>query len=250
VATGVNVAAKRQLILREQEGATGPLEAELNNTKYSGIEESTMTTLTPTPVPGSVGLGGNFATETPRVGSTEVWEIADLTPDAHPIHVHLIQFQVLSRQPINGGVDDLGNPFGYFADWLALLPNGDATGADGPPRLYTARNADGAVGGNPAFGPYLTVGPRRAADANEQGWKDTVVVLPGEVTRLAIRWAPTTTAVSGVAAGTNLFPFDPSLTDRSARDFAGNPGASGYLWHCHILEHEDNEMMRPYAVAR
>jgi hypothetical protein len=33
-----------------------------------------------------------------------------------------------------------------------------------------------------------------------------------------------------------VYPFDPS-------------GGLGYVWHCHILEHEDNEMMRPFAVV-
>ena len=40
-------------------------------------------------------------TETPAVGAVEVWEMINLTPDAHPIHVHLIQFQVLNQQPLN-----------------------------------------------------------------------------------------------------------------------------------------------------
>jgi FtsP/CotA-like multicopper oxidase with cupredoxin domain len=53
-----------------------------------------------------------------------------------------------------------------------------------------------------------------------------------------VRWAPTAVAVSGVQAGTNRFPFDPTT------------GGPGYVWHCHILDHEDNEMMRSYLVGR
>ena len=60
---------------------------------------------------------------------------------------------------------------------------------------------------------------------------------PFEITRLVARWAPTTTAVSAVHAGQNLFPSNPSSQ------------GPGYVWHCHILDHEDNEMMRPYLVA-
>jgi len=60
---------------------------------------------------------------------------------------------------------------------------------------------------------------------------------PGEITRLAIRWAPQDVAVNGSSAGTNLFPFDPT-----------NP--PGYAEHCHILDHEDNEFMRPYLVIK
>jgi len=54
---------------------------------------------------------------------------------------------------------------------------------------------------------------------------------PGEVTRIMVRWAPT-----DVKAGdSGHFPFDPS-------------GNRGYVWHCHIIDHEDNEMMRPDMV--
>jgi spore coat protein A, manganese oxidase len=59
-------------------------------------------------------------------------------------------------------------------------------------------------------------------------------MLPGEVTRIVVRWAPQDIEISRVTAGINLYPFDPT-------------GAPGYVWHCHILDHEDNEMMRPYA---
>jgi FtsP/CotA-like multicopper oxidase with cupredoxin domain len=41
----------------------------------------------------------------------------------------------------------------------------------------------------------------------------------------------------GVVAGQDLFSFDPTTPP-------------GYVWHCHILDHEDNEMMRPYLVAK
>lgn len=43
-------------------------------------------------------------------------------------------------------------------------------------------------------------------------------------------------------------PTDPPLTNPAARDVFGNPGAAGRVWHCHILEHEDQEMMRPFVV--
>jgi FtsP/CotA-like multicopper oxidase with cupredoxin domain len=59
-------------------------------------------------------------------------------------------------------------------------------------------------------------------------------MFPGQVTRIAIRWSPTEVPVNGVAPGQNKFVFDPTK-------------GPGYVWHCHILDHEDNEMMRPYA---
>jgi len=65
------------------------------------------------------------------------------------------------------------------------------------------------------------------------GLKDTVKVFPGFVNRFVIRWAPQATLVGGVQPGQNLFSFDPTT-------------GPGYVVHCHILDHEDNEMMRPY----
>ena len=44
-------------------------------------------------------------TENPGVGDTEVWEIYNFTADAHPIHIHLIQFQVIDRQALDTDAD-------------------------------------------------------------------------------------------------------------------------------------------------
>ena len=98
-------------------------------------------------------------TENPALNATEMWEIHNFTADAHPIHLHLVQFQVVERQPMDG--------VAYPAE------------------------------------PW------------ESGWKDTVIAYPGEITRI-----------------------------RATFDRQGL-----YVWHCHILEHEDNEMMRPYCVG-
>ena len=57
---------------------------------------------------------------------------------------------------------------------------------------------------------------------------------PGEVTRIAVRFAPTDTPAKVLNA---QFPFDVTK-------------GRGYVWHCHIIDHEDNEMMRPYNVIR
>jgi FtsP/CotA-like multicopper oxidase with cupredoxin domain len=250
IAPGVNVAARRQLVLFEADtvacavGAVsdGPLESFLNNTKWKGVRDGTST-----PVPGSVpdpGGQGLWQTELPRVGSTELWELINTTPDAHPIHIHLIQFQVLNRQSLN--IDN------YTATWGGEFPGGTFAGQNcdgtwgevtypagvvipgyGPPHAYNTPNADGALGGNPAASGFVN-GAAQPPDPNEAGWKDTFKVLPGMVNRVLVRWAPTETAINGVSAGQNLFSFDPT-------------GGPGYVWHCHILDHEDNEMMRPYS---
>ena len=108
-------------------------------------------------------------TETPKNGDIEIWELFNTTPDTHPIHLHLVMFQILNRATFTGD------------------PNG----------------------------PDLSIGPPIPPDPNEVGWKDTVRANPGEVTRIIARFGPFT----GI-----------------------------YPWHCHILEHEDHEMMRPYEV--
>ncbi|MDQ5835131.1 MAG: multicopper oxidase [Actinomycetota bacterium] len=98
-------------------------------------------------------------TENPAVGATEVWEMHNFTADAHPIHVHEVQFQVVDRQPFGG--------------------------AARPPESW------------------------------ETGFKDTVIAYPGEITRIKARF-----------------------------------GVGGrFVWHCHIVEHEDNEMMRPFFIG-
>jgi spore coat protein A len=121
-------------------------------------------TSTPTDVtlPG-LGVVQVPVTENPTAGDTEAWDIYNFTVDAHPIHLHLVRFQVISRTPIPGVV--------------------------------------GAVGG--ILQPW------------ETGYKDTVIAYPGQITRVKATF----------------------------------PTAGLYVWHCHIVEHEDNEMMRPYVVS-
>jgi spore coat protein A, manganese oxidase len=103
-------------------------------------------------------------TENINLGDTEEWEIYDFTMDAHPIHLHQVQFRVINRE---------------IFDPMAGTP-----GTVIPPESW------------------------------ESGYKDTVTVYPGQLTRIRARF-----------------------------DLPGQ-----FVWHCHILEHEDNEMMRPYRV--
>jgi spore coat protein A len=112
-------------------------------------------------------------TEKPTLNTTEIWELVNLTDDSHPIHLHLVRFQILDRRPID--------KFGYYQ----------------------------------TKGTLHFTGPAQPPEAIESGWKDTVRTDPGAVTRIIV-------------------PFE---------GYAGR-----YVWHCHILEHEDNEMMRPYEV--
>jgi spore coat protein A, manganese oxidase len=77
-------------------------------------------------------------------------------------------------------------------------------------------------------------GPARGPDPNESGYKDVVRMNPGEVTEIVVRWA------------LPAVPFPIPVSQRLLREY----GVSGYeyMWHCHILEHEDHDMMRPIAV--
>jgi spore coat protein A len=111
--------------------------------------------------------------EKPVLNSTEIWEFMNLTDDTHPIHLHLVRFQLLDRRSIKPGAYQYENKLIYTSD---------------------------------AFPP----------EPHEFGWKDTIRATPGACTRIIV-------------------------------NFSGYVGR--YVWHCHILEHEDNEMMRPYEVV-
>jgi FtsP/CotA-like multicopper oxidase with cupredoxin domain len=214
----------RQLTLNEVIGAGGPLELVVNNSKYN------LANITPgctTPL--------CRETEIPAVGDTEIWEIINITADAHPMHTHLTSFQVLDRTPFNSAK--------WIANYDALALANNVLPGGGPPNPYLVPNADGAIGGNPAVGPFLRANKLRFAEVYEAGWKDTVVSYPGEVTRIAVRWAPTDLPAIGPGApvvGVNSYVgFDPTVLS----------GPVGYVWHCHIVDHEDNEMMRNYVVG-
>ena len=232
---------KRQMTLNEVMGPGGPLEVLVNNTKWHG--KSVATDIYPggiRPDFTQIGPGGEYFSELPKEGDTELWEIINITADAHPIHLHLVQFQLMNRQKFN--VNKYLNaynalfPASTAIDPLTSLPypGGVFIGGFGPPLSYTTANADGAVGGNPAITSSLQ-GPVRPPEVYEQGWKDTVVMNPGEVTRIMVRWAPTDLPANTAPANA-FFPFDPN-------------GGHGYVWHCHIIDHEDNEMMRPDSIT-
>jgi FtsP/CotA-like multicopper oxidase with cupredoxin domain len=215
----------RQLTVVESPGTDGPLESLINNTKWSGDRVGT-----DQPVPGSISNGrGVSATETPREGSTEVWEIANLTEDAHPLHIHLIQAQVISRQQFAAE--------SYKDDWARDFPGQQIIYGYGPPLPYSTPNEAGALGGNRSFAGY-TLSDATPPDPIDAGWKDTIKLFPGQITRIALRWAPQRVPAGGVAPGQNAFPFDPTTN------------GAGYVNHCHILDHEDNEFMRTMLITR
>jgi spore coat protein A, manganese oxidase len=132
--------------------------------------------------------------ETPELDTTEIWEIINVSGEQHPIHIHLVNFEVMERQEIAS--DDGTDPdaFGVaFRKWLAQDPSTRGPLPQG----------------------WKLVGQPIPADDNEVSPKDTVRAPDSFVTRIRIRFRLRT----GV-----------------------------YMYHCHILEHEDMEMMRPLIV--
>jgi FtsP/CotA-like multicopper oxidase with cupredoxin domain len=110
--------------------------------------------------------------ENPQTGATELWELYNVTADAHPVHIHEVVFEVVNRQDIV-----------VFEDRKQVQI--DPASAPTPP------------------------------EPSETGFKDTVIAYPGQVTRVRLQF--------------------------------NTPGQ--FVWHCHIVEHEDNEMMRPYRIG-
>ena len=229
---------KRRLTLKEIMGAGGPLEVLVNNSKWNGKRPGTNLNDSPVPITGWIPDGqGNYLSEHPQVGATETWEIVNLTADAHPIHLHLVQFQLINRQQFQLNK--------YLKAYNALFPGGTYNGvtyvpgtfipAYGPPLDYFTADATGFIGGNPDVTPYLQ-GKVNLPFPEEMGWKDTYKMYPGEVTKVMVRFAPQDNAAGSTTAGTNYFTFDPTT-------------GPGYVWHCHIIDHEDNEMMRPYNLT-
>jgi FtsP/CotA-like multicopper oxidase with cupredoxin domain len=166
----LNEEDSRTVFVREEED--GDVVLDCTSEEPFGPQEATLGTLLADGMATSLSWDHPL-TENPALGVTELWELYNFTADAHPIHIHLIHFQVVDRQ--------------------ALATDGEGI----------------------ATQPAELVGDPRPPEPWENGWKDTAIAYPGEVTRVRAR-------------------FDV-------------PGL--FVWHCHIVEHEDNEMMRPYHVG-
>ena len=220
---GVTPAVKRQIILNEVEGPGGPIQVLYNNSHFDAVS----------PIPGApLEFGG--PTEMPTEGTTEMIQIINTTVDAHPIHIHLLQWQLVSRQNFNTTT----YLSAYQAAWIPRgIPSWPVSmgypGGAGSPYPYLTPNADGAVGGNPAITPFLQA-PLMPANPEEMGWKDDIKAFPGQVTTFIVRVAPTDRAINSTPDQL-LLPFDPSI-------------GPGYVWHCHIIDHEDMDMMRPLII--
>jgi len=212
LAAGVVPNLTRLLTLNEVPGLGGPLEALVNNSKWSGLRPDG------SQIPGSTFVLGNYLTELSVEGQTEIWEIVNTTMDSHPIHLHGLQFQLINRQAVDMAA--------FMMAYNMAFPGGVYIPGYGPPLDYFTGNPR-ALGGNPDPVP---LGPPLPPLSFETGWKDTVIMRPGEVTRIVARVAPQDKAIG---AADLFWPYQPNALN------------GAYVWHCHITDHEDNEMMRP-----
>jgi FtsP/CotA-like multicopper oxidase with cupredoxin domain len=147
----------------------------------------------------------------PVVGSTEVWEFINLTPDAHPMHIHLIQFHFLNQQSFNLSL--------YLAGGCTFHDRADVDNVHDDDQFHHHHNRS-------EFSRSCYTEEAKGPLPNQIGWKDTMLAWPGNVTRIVIKW----TSQNG-----GHFPFDPT-------------SGPGYVWHCHISDHEDNDMLRPFKM--
>lgn len=123
-------------------------------------------------------------TENPGLNDIEVWEIYNTTMDAHPMHLHLVSYQILGRYSHSGMAEMMGYDHHGMGSKLVMMDPGPLTHLGGPL-------------------------------PHENGWKDTGIVPPDQMMRIVAKF------------------------DKEGL----------YVWHCHILSHEDHEMMRPFYVG-
>jgi spore coat protein A len=128
------------------------------------------------------------ATEFVAAGTVEVWQIFNNTADTHPMHFHLVNGMVLSRQPFK----------------------------------LTA-------------GTFAPSGVAQGPEQDELGWKETIKMHPGTVTSVIFKF--------DLPENDPAFPSAQVAVPNSTRT-----GGKEYVWHCHILEHEEHDMMRPLVV--
>jgi FtsP/CotA-like multicopper oxidase with cupredoxin domain len=147
----------------------------------------------------------------PRQGTTEIWEFVNVSPNSHPMHLHLVHMRILNRQSFDVVGYLVGNPAPSVGTFWAPEPDRFLRGAPEPPGAW------------------------------ETGPKDTVTCPPGMITRVSITF-PTAHALG----------FDPDAMFQGSSDSMHHANhhrmLQGYVWHCHLLDHEDECMMSRYRL--
>lgn len=171
----------------------------------------------------NVGFDTNFV-DIGRCGVTEVWDVVNTTADEHPIHVHMAaSMRLVHRRRFNGVFYELFNP---------------------PPR-------SGQIW-RPNPDPYL-YGPTDRAAGYEDAPKDVIIARGFSVTRFTVTW-PSAELLGfdpdqRFEAG-SLVTHDPDGGSHVHSDHDHHGLIGGYVWHCHILDHEDHDMMLPIRLQR
>lgn len=160
----------------------------------------------------------------------ERWNILNLTIDDHPIHLHLPLIRVLERQRLRVLPYIWRNPRPSFGRRWAPSAEAFRAGAPAPAKPW------------------------------EAGWKDTVDAPPGFITRLLVRWPsraemgfdpdapfPVPSTVAGGAPGVGWQATAVCRLSENTQPAADR--ARGYVWHCHVLDHEDHDMMLPVRLV-
>ena len=144
-----------------------------------------------------------------RPGETQIWKLTHNGVDTHPIHIHLVNAQIINR-----------------VGW------------------------DGVI---------------KPPEPNERGWKETIRMNPLEVIYIALR---ADMPQVPFRVGPSVRPLNPARPIGDPTDFTNINPFTGqainaipvvnyianfgneYVWHCHILAHEENDMMRPLVLFR
>lgn len=213
--------------------------------------------------------------ELPRQGSTEMWNIVNATPDPHPIHIHLVHFRVIARQAIDTIAMCLRQPQPPTGIKWTPDPDPFVVGPVRAPEPWETGMKDTVIADPNSVTRVLVHFPT----ADELGF-DPDATFPAAV---SIGGTPAGAGHGGQGGhgdghgdhadggghhgghhggghGDSPGPLDtdPEI-DRLGGDYIGSvapPAAhhrrdilQGYVWHCHILDHEDHDMMLRYRTV-
>lgn len=168
------------------------------------------------PVEGTAGWHTQPSTENPKKNDVEIWKIWNLSADGHPIHLHLVDFEVVSRHKIindtAAGDDNIcgSDPTtGVCLQEQNIVQHDGEVSFDGGRVIKFPEHCLSTP--DNCIEPALPEEDNRYTDIGYP--KDIVIANPGEVTVIKAKFHQT----------------------------------GRYVWHCHILSHEDHEMMRKCA---
>ncbi|TWH02711.1 putative multicopper oxidases [Nocardioides sp. J9] len=192
--------------------------------------------------------------EKPVQGTTEVWDMVNVTPDPHAMHVHLVHMRILDRQRINNAALRAANPRPRHGRRWTPSPDRYLQGAPTGPAPWEAGLKDTVL----AHGHSVTRVVVRWPTAEELGFDPDLAYVPqGATARAALAAGHGSHDGQGSHDGHNGHDAPAAGTTPAATGEHGPGGGSttadgkvrGYVWHCHMLDHEDHDMMLPLHVV-